>query len=63
MLKYSPKRFWGMLKTAQNSNQDVPMAAMAELNKKIFFDDNIQEEGYQEIVDKAANYITPEELK
>ena len=52
-----------MLKTAQNSNQDIPTAAMAELNKKIFFDDNVQEEGYKEIADKAANYITPEELK
>jgi hypothetical protein len=52
-----------MLKTAQNSNQDIPMAAIAELNKKIFFDDNVQEEGYKEIADKAVNYITPEELK
>jgi hypothetical protein len=63
MLKYSPKSFWAMLKAARNSNQDVPTAAMAELNKKLFFDDNVQEEGYREIIDKAANYITPEELK
>jgi hypothetical protein len=57
MLKYRPKSFWGMLKPAQNSNLDIPTAAIAELNKKIFFDDTIQEEGYREIIDKAANYI------
>ncbi len=62
MLKYSPKRFWGMLKTTINNNQDVPMAAMAELNRKIFYDANIQEESFKAIVDKEANYITPEEL-
>ena len=52
-----------MLKPAQNSNLDIPTAAIAELNKKIFFDDTIQEEGYREIIDKSANYIQPEELK
>mgnify|MGYP000476391515 FL=1 len=55
MLKYSPKRFWGMLKTTRNNNQNVPMAAIAELNKKIFYDANVQEEGFKEIIDKVSN--------
>jgi hypothetical protein len=63
MLKYSPKRFWSMLKTTRNNNQDIPTAAMAELNRKIFYDANAQEEGFKEIIDKEANYITPDELK
>ena len=63
MLKYRPKSFWGMLKPAQTSIQDIPTAAMAELNKKLFFGDSIQEEGYREIVNKSSNYIQPEELK
>ncbi len=62
MLKYSPKIFWGMLRTTRNNNQNAPMAAIAELNKKIFYDANVQEEGFKEIVDKEANNITPEEL-
>ena len=55
MLKYSPKSFWSMLKPAKCTNSDVPTTAIADLNKKIFFDDNIEEEGYRAIVDKQAN--------
>jgi hypothetical protein len=63
MLKYSPKSFWGMLKPAKCTDPDVPTAAIADLNKKIFFDKSIEEEAYRAIVDKKANYISPEELK
>jgi hypothetical protein len=63
MLKYSPKSFWGMLKPAKCNNPDVPTAAIADLNRILFFDENIEEEGYRAIVDKQANYISPEELK
>ena len=52
-----------MLKTTRNNNQDIPTAAMAELNRKIFYDANAQEKGFKEIIDKEANYITPDELK
>lgn len=63
MLKYSPKSFWNMLKPAKCNNPDIPTAAFADLNKKIFFDDNIEEEGYKAIEDKQANNILPAELK
>jgi hypothetical protein len=59
MLKYSPKSFWNMLKPAKCNNPDIPTAAFADLNKKIFFDDTIKEP----IEDKQANYISPAELK
>jgi hypothetical protein len=63
MLKYSPKSFWGMLKPAKCTNPDIPTAAIAELNKEIFCEDSIEEEGYREIEDKQANYISPVELR
>jgi hypothetical protein len=46
MMKYRPKSFWNMLKPAKGTNQDIPTAAFADINKKIFFDKNIDEEGY-----------------
>jgi hypothetical protein len=54
MLKYRPKRFWGMLKPAHHSTHDLPTAALADLNKKIFFDETISEESYEEIQNKSA---------
>jgi hypothetical protein len=62
MLKYRPKKFWGMLKPAINNIPDIPMADIAEFNRKIFFDENAKEEGYKEIPDKADHFITEEEL-
>jgi hypothetical protein len=62
MLKYRPKKFWGMLKPAINNNYDIPMADIADFNRKIFFDNTITEEGYKEIPDKADHFITEEEL-
>ena len=52
-----------MLKPAKCNNPDIPTAAIAELNKEIFFDESIEEEGYKEIEDKQANYISPVELR
>jgi hypothetical protein len=62
MLKYRPKSFWGMLKPAQNSNPDIPIAVIADFNRKIFYDDTATEEGYKEIPDKTDHYIKEEEL-
>jgi hypothetical protein len=57
MLKYKPKRFWGMLKPTASKNPDLPTAALADLNKEIFFDENATAEEYVEIQDKTAQYI------
>jgi predicted RNA-binding protein len=63
MLKYRPKTFWGMLKTTQNRNTDVPIAEIAEFNRKIFYDENTTEEEYKEVPEQVDQYITVEELK
>jgi hypothetical protein len=63
MLKYRPKKFWGMLKHIHSPHPDLPTAALAELNKSIFFDATIQEDEYRDIEDKNKHYITPEEVK
>jgi hypothetical protein len=52
-----------MLKPTQSTNQDLPTAALADLNKEIFFDETITEEGYKDIVDKPEQYITTSELQ
>jgi hypothetical protein len=51
-----------MLKPTQSTNQDLPTAALADLNKEIFFDETVTEEGYKDIVDKPEQYITTSEL-
>jgi hypothetical protein len=63
MLKYRPKKFWGMLKPTHSTNPDLPTAALADLNKNIFYDDTITEDGYRDINDKIEHYISTEELK
>jgi hypothetical protein len=62
MLKYRPKTFWGMLKTTQNRNADVPIAEIAALNRNIFFDENTTEDEFTEVPDKVDHFITVEEL-
>lgn len=63
MLKYRPKQFWGMLKPTQSTHPDLPTAALADLNTSLFYDATITEEGYKEIDDKPAQYITTSELQ
>jgi hypothetical protein len=46
MLKYKPKQFWNMLKSAPSPNTDIPVAAFIEYNKKIFYDASIPEDNY-----------------
>jgi hypothetical protein len=52
-----------MLKPVNNANPDLPTAALADLNKSIFFDDNFTEDGYRAIIDKSEHYISTEEVK
>jgi hypothetical protein len=57
MLKYSPKRFWKMLNPTHTQNADVPVAALIEYNKKIFWKADITEDVYAPINNKEENYI------
>jgi hypothetical protein len=52
-----------MLKPSQTQNQDIPVAAMIEHNKKVFWNENGEEEEYTPVNNKEKNYITEEELK
>ena len=52
-----------MLKPVQNTNPDLPTAALADLNKSIFLDDTITDDGYRAINDKSEHYISTEEVK
>jgi hypothetical protein len=63
MLKYRPKKFWGILKPAHSTNPNLPTAALADLNKSIFFDATIKEDEYRAITYKSEYYILTEEVK
>ena len=52
-----------MLKPSQTQNPDIPVAAMIEHNKKIFWNKNVEEEEYIAVRNSAKNHITEEELK
>jgi hypothetical protein len=62
MLKYKPKQFWGMLKSAPTPNTDMPTAAFTSFNKKIFYDANIPIDQYTPIENKEEQYISADEL-
>lgn len=51
-----------MLKPAPQNNNKMTAAAFAEYNKSIFYDEKIQEDIYEPIVNKEAHYITTAEL-
>jgi hypothetical protein len=57
MMKFKPKKFWNMIRATHNHNPDMPIAALTEYNKKIFYDENIQVEESTPIEDKEKNYI------
>jgi hypothetical protein len=40
MLKYHPKRFWGMLRTSKPST-GITAQAFADFNEKLYYDANI----------------------
>ena len=52
-----------MIKPTQGTNHDLPTAALADLNKEIFFDTTVTEEGYKDVTDKPAQHITTSELQ
>jgi hypothetical protein len=41
MLKYQPKRFWGLICKNKNVNVGVSAQKFAEFNQKLFFDEEI----------------------
>jgi LEA14-like dessication related protein len=63
MLKYRPKQFWNMIKPNHAQSLDIPVATLIEHNKKIFWNEHIEDEEYTPINNKERNYITEDELK
>ena len=52
-----------MLKPTHRTNPALPTVALGHLNKSIFLDDTITEDGYRAINDKSEHYISTEEVK
>jgi hypothetical protein len=52
-----------MIKPIHTQNLDIPVAALIEHNKKIFWNENIEDEEYTPVNNREMNYITEDELK
>jgi hypothetical protein len=62
MLKYQPKRFWGMLGTA-NTKVGVTAEAFAAFNEKLYYDATIAADQFTVPEALNAAKIAPEEVK
>jgi hypothetical protein len=51
MLKYQPKKFWGMIKNKGHEDIQVNTTEIVKYNKDIFYDKNIEAEEFQAIED------------
>ena len=52
-----------MLKQKSTQNPDVPVPALIDHNRKIFWKANIEEDAYTPINNREAQYIKEEELR
>ena len=62
MLKYQPKRFWGMLGTSK-PNADISAQDFATFNEKLYFDESIPEDQFILPEDIENAKFTSEEVK
>ncbi len=63
MLKYQPKRFWGLLCKSRSSTVGVSAKQYAEFNQKLFFDESIQSDSFVLPDDLEKAKITTTEVK
>jgi hypothetical protein len=62
MLKYQPKRFWGMLRKSK-PNTGITAQAFAEFNEKLYYDADIPTDQFTPPDDIEAAKIKPIEVK
>ena len=63
MLKYQPKRFWGLLCKGKNADVGVTAEAFADFNEKLYYKEDLPVDQFQlpEDIDNAQ--ITAKEVK
>jgi LEA14-like dessication related protein len=52
-----------MIKPNHAQSLDIPVATLIEHNKKIFWNEHIEDDEYTPINNRERNYITEDELK
>jgi hypothetical protein len=63
MLKYQPKRFWGLLCKNRSSSVGVSAKQFAEFNQKLFFNESTESDTFVMPSDIDNAKITPAEVK
>jgi hypothetical protein len=61
MLKYQPKRFWGMLRTSK-PHTGVTAEAFADFNEKLYYNESIPADQFTIPEDLNVAKIRPEEI-
>lgn len=62
MMKFQPKRFWGMLRT-KTGRAPLDLAAFAEFNQRLFHDPTLAEATFTPLEDTTAQAIGVDELE
>jgi hypothetical protein len=62
MLKYQPKRFWGMLRSSKPS-VGVSAKEFAEFNEQLYYNDQLPEDRFELPVDIETAKVTTQEIK
>ena len=52
-----------MIKPSHTQTLDIPVATLMEHNKKIFWNENVEDDEYTPVDNREKNYITEDELK
>jgi hypothetical protein len=63
MLKYQPKRFWGMLSKTKNADVGITAESFATFNEKLYFDECAPGDKFHPPEDIATAKISSVEVK
>ncbi len=63
MLKYQPKRFWGLLCKGKNADVGVTADEFAAFNEKLYYNEDLPVDQFQLPEDIDNAYITAKEVK
>lgn len=62
MLKYDPKRFWGLICNSKSTGVGVSSASFAEFNEKLYYDDTLPVDHFELPEDLDTARITSTEV-
>ena len=63
MLKYQPKRFWGMLRSTTAGSTDISAKKFAEHNQRLYYNGEVAEDQFEQLEDAETTKVTAEEVE